>query len=287
MCRSVVDDDCTKSPEFLSFMQRVIEQETAYAARMVAILQPPIPHASPAGVGIVVGCYGLPGLARLQVRMIRATCGQVPILLADDGSGRDAEFEAIADTEPDVTFWPSDVRRGHYAGDLSVYWKGLQWGHTRGFRWLVKLSQRFLWTQPGWLAEAVEMWERSGTATLMQRCMDSGGGKLPSPVNLFVRTECMAFDVGAWIPHFREFDQQRLGNPTELYVWDLVCRHFGERFAEWPGLTVDRYAETPGTVWHGSHNEQPYRELADRFRVTLDAEFSTDGWQTRKDWLRG
>ena len=282
-----MDDDCTKSPEFISFMQRVIERETVHAKRMTAILQPPTPHAAPAGVGIVVGCYGLPGLARLQVRTIRATCGPVPILLADDGSGKDKEFNAIEEEDRDVTFWPSDVRRGHYAGDLSVYWKGLQWAHTRGFRWLVKLSQRFLWTRSSWLADAVETWERSGEATLMQRCLDHGGGKLPSPVDLKVRTECMGFDVPAWIPHFREFDRPQLGNPTELYVWDLIHRHFGERFAEWSGLTVDRYAVTPGTVWHSSHNEQPYRELAARFGVALDAEFSTDGWQNRANWLRG
>lgn len=240
----------------------------------------PSPVPTPAGAGLVVGCYGLPQLARLQVRTIRSTCGPVPILLADDGSGHDADFAAIEDGEPDVTFWPSDRRRGHYAGDLSVWWKGIQWAHTRGLRWLAKLSQRFVWTAPGWLAAAIKTLEASNLSLLMQRCVDSG-------TDLFVRTECTLFDVPRWVPHFREFDRDRIGNPTELYVWDLVVRHFGGRYAEWPGLTTDRYAPTPGTHWHGSHAEGPFRRLAERYGIDLGSDFHCGGHQHRPGWKQG
>lgn len=245
------------------------------------------PATVPAGAGVVVGCYGLPGLARLQVETVRATCGPVPVLLADDGSGKDAEFESVREPYAGVEFWPSDHRRGHYAGDLGVFWKGLQWAHVRGLAYLCKLSQRFLWTRPGWLAEAVDLLGRSGDAVLMQRCLDNGNVPGREHTDLFVRTECLVLDVAAWLPHYREFDRPALGNPTELYVWDLVVRHFGGRFAQWPALPADRYKVAPGTLWHGSHAEGPYRELAARFGVGLDPEFTVRGWDHLPNWKPG
>src|SRR4051812_20879972 len=52
----------------------------------------PTPAAPAAGraedppCGVVVGSYGFPRLIELQVCLIRATCGPVPILVADDCS---------------------------------------------------------------------------------------------------------------------------------------------------------------------------------------------------------
>lgn len=241
----------------------------------------PEPPPAPAGVGIVIGCYGQPQLARLNVTMIRETCGNVPVLIADDGSNRDSEFERIEGAE----FWPSDTRRGHYAGDLSVLWKGLQWAHTRGIRRLVKLSQRFVWYTRGWLDDALAPWGES--ATLMQRCLDNGNVPGRPGTDLYIRSECMGLDVPQWLPHYRLFDRGRLDNPTELYIWDLVVRHFGGIFAEWTTLTVDRYANTPGALWHGSHAEGPFRELAARHGIDLGSEFHVAGHNMKPNWVRG
>ena len=208
---------------------RMLDQNRPLTAQLPKY-EPGLLARGPACAGVVIGCFGLPGLARLQVRTIRATCGDVPILLADDGSGRDAEFNAIEEEEHGVTFWPSDTRRGHYAGDLSVFWKGLQWAHTRGLKSLCKISQRFIWTEPGWLAEAVADLKSSDLSLLAQRCFDNGNDPSRVAVDLKVRTECMLLDVAAWVPYFLEFDRPLLGNPTELYFWDLVHRHFGGRF---------------------------------------------------------
>lgn len=222
----------------------------------------------------------MPELARLQVTLIRETCGDVPVLLADDGSDRDAEFEAVAESFKGVEFWPSDQRRGHYAGDLSVFWKALQWASSRGLKWVCKLSQRFVWTQPGWLRMAVEGLAASGEATMMQRCLDSGQ-------NLYVRSECMLLEVERWLPLYKEFDMFQIGNPTELYIWHRVHAHFGERFCPWPGMPEDRYRPTPGSLWHGCDSEGSFRELARSRGIELGPEFNTGGWEGQPGWKRG
>ena len=259
----------------------IVARELAYLESLrLPLSSPPLRERASAEAGVVVGCFGLPGLARLQCRLIRQMCGPVPILLADDGSERDAAFVEIEDTEPDVTFWPSDARKGHYAGDLSVYWKGLQWAHVRGFKWVCKLSQRFLWTRSDWLADAVAVLKGSGKAILGQRCVDNG-------TDLKLRTECVMFDVAKWLPHFKELDRDRLGNPTELYVWGMVHREFAAELAEWSPITVDRYQAIDGVIWHGTHSADYYRRAAQQLDVALDPEFTVKGWDKVPGWVRG
>ena len=248
------------------------------AIRRAAV--PPPPVTASAGVGVVVGCYGLPGLARLQIAAIRATAGAVPVLIADDGSGRDDEFSTIASADNDCEFWPSPTRRGHYAGDLSVFWKGLQWAANRNLRWLCKVSQRFVWTAPGWLARAVAAAERDGRAILMQECLDHG-------INLYIRSECVVLNVAAWLPLLDRLDRAELGNPTELYLWDLIHKHFAGRFARWAALSPDRYQPTAGTVWHCVNGEADYRKVAAGLGVDMGPEFVTGGRQHQPGWKRG
>mgnify|MGYP003386662244 CR=1 FL=1 len=236
--------------------------------------------------GVVIGTYGYPKLAAFQVRMIRDTCGDVPILIADDGSERDAEFEAIVESNIDVEFWPSDHRRGHYSGDLSVFWKGFQWAHNLGLKHLVKLSQRFVITEPRWLAKVCKLLEESGEATIMQDCIDNGGGNVPD-CRLYVRSECMGFDVTKWVPYFKEFNQGELVNPTELYIWHRVHAYFGEQFCQWPRMPRNRYEPMPDTLWHGTNGEQDYRQVAATKGMTIDDDFTCAGACAIPGWKRG
>lgn len=236
--------------------------------------------------GVVIGTYGYPKLAAFHVRMIRDTCGDVPILIADDGSERDAEFESIIDTNLDVEFWPSDYRRGHYSGDLSVFWKGFQWAHSLGLKHLIKLSQRFIITEDRWLAKVCKLLEESGEATIMQDCIDGAGGNIPD-CRLYVRSECMGFDVEKWIPYYKEFDQPELVNPTELYVWHRVHAYFGERFCPWPRMPKNRYEPMPETLWHGTNGEADYRQVAATKSMIIDDDFTCAGACAIPGWKRG
>lgn len=246
-----------------------------------------IPEFRPSrAAGVVIGTYGYPKLAAFQVRMIRDTCGDVPILIADDGSNHDAAFEEVVRSNLNVEFWPSDHRRGHYSGDLSVFWKGFQWARNRGLKHLVKLSQRFIITENGWLAKVCKLIDDTGHATVMQNCIDDAGGNIPD-CRLFVRSECMAFDVEKWIPYYREFDTGDLNNPTELYIWHRVHAYFGEQYAPWPRMPVNRYEPMPETLWHCTNSENDYRQVAASKGLTLDDNFTCAGGASLPDWKRG
>jgi hypothetical protein len=255
--------------------------------------KPPPPAVEPPPqAGIVVGTYGLPQLARLQVLTIRETCGPVPILFADDAAeidhpGTDAAFRAIAEEFPDVTYWPSAERRGHYAGDLSVFWKGLQWSRGREFRWLCKLSQRFLWTRPGWMTDAVRGLDRSGLATMYQGCIDAG-------VDLYVRSECVLMDVSQWGRLWQLFDRPQLTNATEFYFNGLVSRHFGGRFHRWEEIPrVREVRPKPGAfVWHTCHTDAEYAAIHRRYGVEPDRRggnqsMTAAGWMSVPGWKKG
>jgi hypothetical protein len=238
-------------------------------------------HRAGGDVGVVLGTFGLPSLARLQILLLRETCGPIPVLIADDASGHDDEFHDLAAELPGVTFWPNPARRGHYAGDLSVFWKGLQWGQTTGLKWVCKLSQRLLWVRPGWLADAVRGVESSGLATSFQRCFDDG-------VNLYCRSECVLMNVPDWGRHWRLFDKPRLFNATEFYLWDLVHRFHQERFHVWGEIPPNRSSPRPGSfVWHTCNTDEDYRVIASRFGVVLDSGFTTEGWMSLPNWKKG
>lgn len=249
-------------------------------------------HEPPRGTGIVIGTYGLPQLARLQVKLIRETCGDVPILFADDAAelahpGTDAAFHAITEEFPGVTYWPSAERRGHYAGDLSVFWKGLQWAQGRGLRWLCKLSQRMLWTRVGWLADAVRELEASGLPTMFQGCIDNGK-------DLYCRSECVLMDARVWGQHWQLFDRPKLHNATEFYLWDLVYRFHAKRFHVWSEIPLVRELRPrPGAfVWHTCHGDADYAALHARFGVAPDRRggsqsMTASGWQWVPGWKKG
>ncbi len=236
--------------------------------------------------GVVIGTYGYPKLAAFQVRVIRDTCGDVPILIADDGSENDKAFEEIASSNLDVEFWPSDHRRGHYSGDLSVFWKGFQWAHNKGLKHLVKLSQRFVITEDRWLAKICKLMDDTGHATVMQDCIDGAGGNVEN-CRLYVRSECMAFDVAKWVPYYREFDTGDLHNPTELYIWHRVHAYFGEQYAPWPRMPINRYEPMPETLWHGTNGEADYRQVAASKGLTIDDDFTCAGAASLPNWKRG
>lgn len=115
---------------------------------------------------------------------------------------------------------------------------------------------------------------------MMQDCEDAGK-------RLFARSECMLFDVEQWYPHLAGFDGDVLTNPTELRIWHLVHTHFGAQYEPWPLMPKNRYQGMPETLWHCTHAPQAYHQLASRYGVSLDSNFTTNGWQNMPGWKRG
>lgn len=240
--------------------------------------------------GVAIGSYKWPALVELQVRLIRSTCGPVPILVSnDDPASRDA-LAAVCAAHPDVTLVSSPERLGHTGGDLAVYHRAVNWGIERGFTVVAKVSQRLLFTNPYWLQDGARDIIASGLALATRACSEAPRYPL--------RTEFALLDVGRWnVPEVldmirprRVWHEREGGWPAEQVIAELVRDRFGGVY--WPTalLPTVRAEKGSGFVWHHSHTRADYDALAARFGVTLPADFTTAGWESehaRGEYLFG
>lgn len=237
----------------------------------------------PCAVAVVT--YGWPRLMELQVRLIRETCGPVPILLVDDCSPAQWEIASLASRYAGVDFRAPPKRRGHLAGDLWGYAAALRWAAGQGSRVLAKLSRRLLITRPQWLQEGGGVLLRSGKSLASQPCEVDGH---PFPV----RSEAALLDVRRWSRPEVWARLELPPNPPgvlpidpEAILW-AVATQLGAT-APWPLLPADRRARGADVLWHDSHTAAEYEALAARFGLGLDADFTAKASQSLPDYVRG
>ena len=232
--------------------------------------------------GVVIGCYRWPALAELQVRVLRETCGpDVPVLLSVDphSDERDRGYLALEANHPNVTVSLNLARYGHGPGDLAAFWKGIDWARGRGIRVLAKLSHRFVPTRPGWLADGALDLLASRLSAATRACDRDG------PTTWPLRTEAMLLDVAAWgrgdvRGHLNPARGLTRDEPAaESVVWNALAKiDPGHRFHPWDLLHADRNRKLAGAVWHGGDPASVYRDLAARYGLTLEPDFTTDSW---------
>jgi len=242
-------------------------------------------------VGVCLGSYGYPRLIETQIRTLRQTCGAVPILVADDRTA-DPRFEEILALEqkyPGVEVWYNESRQGHYAGDLSVFWKAAHWGASSGLRVVCKLSQRLLVLEEAWVQAWAAKLLKSRKAACYQWCWDNGGKFDTESVELFMRSECVFLDVTRWSQPtiLRELEPRTLGSATESHLNAIMDRHFFRHegparkpdYLPFDLLNAHRYKPNPGKViWHCTHVPDHYRRHARSLGITLEGDFGTSGW---------
>lgn len=234
--------------------------------------------------GVVVGHYGMPRVAELQVRLIRHHCGAVPILVHDDWSPEPARGELDAAMAlmgvPVVRSGTANI--GHAGGDLGAFHAGLTWAKEKGLRVLVKLSQRFLVDVPNWIDDAARVLTSGRESCLSDACLE-GACRLP------LRTECIAVDVPRWNK------PAVMGMLTPRRVFPNAAEHVvhkalglvGGGFRAWPLLGgPHRQTRTPGVLWHCNTKPDEYKAMAARFGIELGDDFFVHGWPkaSREDW---
>lgn len=238
--------------------------------------------------GVVIGSYGLPQLIKLQLRLLRAHCGDVPILVCDDCTpgnslvpDRGSKFAELLQIchAHGAALWSSPDRLGHVGGDLASYYLGIQWARALGLDVLCKLSQRLLIDIPGWLASSASGLLASGHATGCQSCYE-GPHRLP------LRTECILFDTRRWLR--ADTLEILLPRPVRTLAAESMVHQAMQLiepdFWPWPLFQERRTVRDPGIVWHCSHPRSAYEELASRHGVTLDDSFTVAGWQGRPNY---
>jgi hypothetical protein len=237
-----------------------------------------------ANAGIVIGCFGWPRLVELQIKTIRETCGDVPILVCDDCSPKADQIEQVCKRYDGVTFSNNQIRMGHYAGDLSVFRRGVEWANSIGLHVLVKLSQRMLMVKPGWLESIIPLLEK--TETVVSPCLEPRGREW---VDLYCRTEAVAMRMDGWGQDdvIAMLHGEQLVSATELRINHIIVSKFAGRRLDWPGLAAKRMEPAMGTIWHCSHPPAVYAHHANRFGLSLDEDFSVVGRDHLPNWKRG
>lgn len=242
-----------------------------------APLQPTTNAAEP--FGVVIGSYKWPELIDLQCRVIRATCGVVPILVSSDHPESNPALSAICSRHPDVTLWPNPERIGHTGGDIAAFWKGVTWGASRGLKVVAKLSQRFVVTRPRWLQDGAADLLAAGLPLATRTCR--GTSRWP------LRTEACLLDVRQWnspavldrIKPRRYWTDSPQGLSAETVVQRVLEDLLGGIFWPWSLFTEEKRQRHDGVIWHDSDTLHAYRSLAEQHGVTLPPDFTTDGWQ--------
>lgn len=229
--------------------------------------------------GVCIGSYKMPEVVDLNIRVIRASCGPVPILVNDDASPDGERLAAICKAHSDVTLHTNKQRIGHTGGDVSAYHNAVVWAAKRGLKVVAKISQRWICTVPRWLQEHAGDLLASGLPMASQRCR----GK-----EVFdLRTEAALLDVRQWnhgailkaIEPRRYWKDSPNGLSAETIIYRALQDFMGGVYWPWRLLWQDRYAQMPGVLWHCANHEEEYRELAAAHGVTLPTEFHCEGWE--------
>lgn len=239
---------------------------------------PSLPQADPIPARIVIGQYGWPELIDLQLRVIRATCGDVSVTVVSDNPKDTGKLHMYC-WKHNAVLWQSFKRIGHCGGDLAVFHSGIQDAAAGGVRVIAKLSQRLIITRPNWLQEGARELLLSGLPAATRA---SVGRVWPDPL----RTEGMLIDVEKWNkpsvlerlrPRKRYYDKPG-GYPAEHQINDLLKEELGGGYWPWSLLPDKREERGEGILWHHSHTVEDYHRLAAQYGVTLPADFTVDGW---------
>lgn len=233
--------------------------------------------------GIVIGTYdslgpngirhGVPSV-ELNLAVIRARCGAVPVLVVDDGSPPASQWALRAVCNRYGAQFISNARRlGHSSGDIVAFGHGLRWAAERGLKVLTKLSHRMILDIPNWATEDAE------------RLLDSGYGTMTAALANYnqpsqVRTEAVMMVVPRWSSP----DVLERYRPAHYPIWNEsytadTIRQFIDpesrfpNYLPWARLRPIRGREAPPVYFcYMADADRCYQELAARYSVAWPAE---------------
>jgi hypothetical protein len=227
-------------------------------------------------LGIVIGSYGMPSTVALNVSAIRHfNCERVPILVHDDCTP--SLFPSLP-ANVDLSRTPSP--QGHIAGDVSAFITGLEWAKSHNLSYLVKLSQRFIFTQPEWVARSLQQAEAEGAITMGQP--PAFGGKSPWPRACAIRSECVLMRVDAWARDDVYQALRQYPHTPEMSIRGVAASlvHPGQSMVRWRQFGPDKVQRRHDVLWHDADPEEAYHHLAQALGVSLEG-YHNAGWRVK------
>lgn len=229
------------------------------------------PRGVPPRLALVVGTYASVPYVHLGLESRRRHYPQLPVLVHDDCSPKQAELAALC-RRYGASFQANSVKRFHTVGDLSAFLGGLTWAQRVGADLLVKFSRRFVplfdWT-PGLRALA----HASQEATYSNICRNLAWGFRSEVVGMHVKSWAPCIDRIRWdvlnvedvfvegfihdlsraIPPCPACAAYRLANPREQWC---------EGYCPWPLMGENRIVKVPDVLWHHAYEPAEYYEIA-------------------------
>lgn len=234
----------------------------------------PVVNAKPreSRFGVVIGSFGIPGCVELNIKAIRKTCGDVPILIYDDQTPHEkgqARLKKIA-TDNKCSLLFSESKLGHTSGDMATMTYGLKWAKENGIDCFAKLSQRFIPLREKWLQKYGEELLQSGNTIASQPCLELIG----------MRTECVLFNVSE--SYKRRLDRllmENIGRQNPETMLQSLADSGQIRMMILRLVNKSRFNKIHDVFWHNTHTTGEYQGLANSFGIELDPWFHVDDWQ--------
>ena len=232
-------------------------------------------------VGVSIGHFGMPGLVELQAKVIRAHCGDVPIVVSDDfteESGDDGlckkdRLLEICERYKLIYRNAAPSRIGHAGGDLGAFKHGLNYAASRGIEYWMKLSQRFIIDRPMFLQKLAAIMREKNAHTMGN--VHKNRGKF----FFSVRTECLLMHVPRWHRPdiLAEIEPRVLGRAAENVIEHCINKLGGKKIAN-PLFTDDRARWHTNIYWYEQpHAHEAYITLAAKYDVDLGLGFHVQG----------
>lgn len=228
-------------------------------------------------IGVVVGSFGMPSAVQLNVAAIRHFNGNnIPILVHDDSTPPARDPCGYFQQKHDFDFYSTPHQLGHIPGDISCFTTGLEWAERLGLKYLVKLSQRFLFTKRDWLAARSKESEEFGIITASQN--NAIHGIRPWGYD-GIRTECVMMRVQDWCRP-AVFEALRAFPATpEHSIAEVARKHVHPHLpiARWRAFGPDKAVKRDGVLWHDANPDADYQALAVELGVNIPG-YSSAGW---------
>jgi hypothetical protein len=235
-------------------------------------------------IGVVLGTQGWYNLTELQINVIRRMCGQIPILVSEDlGQQVTPELFNLKKKYTEVDVWHNSRKLGHGAGDLSVFFKGLVWAKKNNIEYLVKVSRRLIIEVPFW----IQYWTKR---LIKDKCSVALQREKHYPWH--IQTHCMILKVEDWFNDIQavlpfEFDTKNTGSCVELYMYNMIEKHFKCKFSTLALLSASPTKKSPGVIWHSTHTLEDYKQIFLKYNIPMDKTFSTEASGLLKDFYIG
>lgn len=237
-------------------------------------------------VAFTIGAYRLCDFIKLNILQLRRLVPGAKILISDDVSPESRYIQDIC-KEFEVPYLGSDVKRGHFAGDVQAIINALSFGRATNADVAIKISQRFIFRKPeclgavlsSFLDETVDM-VCPGVPNVTHGAKQSGGfGKFA------VLSDVVAFRPSAVDPNM-VLDAYRKRVETEIVPWkDFVealvhSLHTGplngrSRIVE---AITNTSLEDPGYLRRYQCDARRYLELAKEVGLSGRGLFPTCEW---------